>query len=240
MIYFQYISGWCFQPLWKIWTSVGMIRNPICGKITLMATKPPTRFSMFMGVFCGSCSFMFDDYFHQQYNVHPPDPKAILPFAPSPKSSPWWNPGHDRCSVGHWISGWCLGHPSEKYERQLGWLFPIYGKIKLMFQTTNQDIYVCFLKCTPNPPNCFVRFSIGTTMVTSGHLILGHQRMALLGAESLAPRRPPLPIWIWGSFDMVGSAQSVVWPHSEHQKRLKAHRLHWLHHENSWNIILST
>ena len=29
-------------------------------------------------------------------------------------------------------------NPSEKYEGQLGWLFPIYGKIKLMFQTTNQ------------------------------------------------------------------------------------------------------
>ena len=28
------------------------------------------------------------------------------------------------------ISGWWLGHPSEKYESQLGWLFPIYGKIK--------------------------------------------------------------------------------------------------------------
>ena len=28
------------------------------------------------------------------------------------------------------ISGLWLGHPSEKYERQLGWLFPIYGKIK--------------------------------------------------------------------------------------------------------------
>ena len=29
-------------------------------------------------------------------------------------------------------------NPSEKYARQLGWLFPIYGKIKFMFQTTNQ------------------------------------------------------------------------------------------------------
>ena len=28
----------------------------------------------------------------------------------------------------------------EKYESQLGWLFPIYGKIKFMFQTTNQLI----------------------------------------------------------------------------------------------------
>ena len=29
-------------------------------------------------------------------------------------------------------------NPSEKYESQLGLLFPIYGKIKFMFQTTNQ------------------------------------------------------------------------------------------------------
>ena len=35
------------------------------------------------------------------------------------------------------LTGWWLGHPSEKYESQLGWWFPIYGKIK-MSQTTNQ------------------------------------------------------------------------------------------------------
>ena len=29
-------------------------------------------------------------------------------------------------------------NPSEKYESQLGLIFPIYGKIKFMFQTTNQ------------------------------------------------------------------------------------------------------
>ena len=29
-------------------------------------------------------------------------------------------------------------NPSEKYESQLGWLFPVYEKIKFMFQTTNQ------------------------------------------------------------------------------------------------------
>ena len=28
------------------------------------------------------------------------------------------------------LAGWWLGHPSEKHESQLGWLFPIYGKIK--------------------------------------------------------------------------------------------------------------
>ena len=29
-----------------------------------------------------------------------------------------------------YLSGWWLSHPSEKYENQSGWLFPIYGKIK--------------------------------------------------------------------------------------------------------------
>ena len=38
------------------------------------------------------------------------------------------------------FSGWWLSHPPEKYERQLGGLFPIYGKIK-MFQTTNQFFF---------------------------------------------------------------------------------------------------
>ena len=33
---------------------------------------------------------------------------------------------------------WWLSHPSETYESQLGLLFPIYGKIIQMFQTTNQ------------------------------------------------------------------------------------------------------
>jgi hypothetical protein len=32
-------------------------------------------------------------------------------------------------------------NPSEKYESQLGSLFPIYGKIKAMFHTTNQIMF---------------------------------------------------------------------------------------------------
>ena len=36
------------------------------------------------------------------------------------------------------ITGWWYTYPSEKYESQLGLLFSIYGKIKFMFQTTNQ------------------------------------------------------------------------------------------------------
>ena len=35
-------------------------------------------------------------------------------------------------------------NPSEKHESQLGSLFPIYGKIKFMFQTTNQIILQIF------------------------------------------------------------------------------------------------
>ena len=34
--------------------------------------------------------------------------------------------------------GWWYTYPSETYESQLGWLFPIDRKIKVMFHTTNQ------------------------------------------------------------------------------------------------------
>jgi len=37
-----------------------------------------------------------------------------------------------------YFSGWWYTYPSEKYESQLGLLFPIYGKKTKMFQTTNQ------------------------------------------------------------------------------------------------------
>ena len=40
------------------------------------------------------------------------------------------------------ISGWWLTYPSEKYERQLGWLFPIYGKIKHVPNHQTDMIYV--------------------------------------------------------------------------------------------------
>ena len=42
--------------------------------------------------------------------------------------------------VNHWLimAGWWYTYPSEKYESQLEWLFPTYGKIIQMFQTTSQ------------------------------------------------------------------------------------------------------
>ena len=79
-------------------------------------------------------------------------------------------------SNGRWertcnsITGWWLGHPSEKYESQLGWLFPIYRKIKHGNQTTNQII--CWVLspsrpvfagdystagCTTSLPRCIIR-----------------------------------------------------------------------------------
>ena len=36
-----------------------------------------------------------------------------------------------------YLPGWWYTYPSETYESQLGWLFPIYGKLK-MLQTTDQ------------------------------------------------------------------------------------------------------
>ena len=64
------------------------------------------------------------------------------------------------------FTGWWF-QPFEKYESQLGWLFPIYGKIKAMFQTTKQFLddlplptigyhYYCslfFLFSSPTQPN---------------------------------------------------------------------------------------
>ena len=47
---------------------------------------------------------------------------------------------HTTISDGKEMKGSLVGGftPSEKYESQLGLLFSIYGKIKFMFQTTNQ------------------------------------------------------------------------------------------------------
>ena len=40
-------------------------------------------------------------------------------------------------------AGWWCTYPSEKYESQLGWLFPIYGKIKVMFQSPPSSMEMC-------------------------------------------------------------------------------------------------
>ena len=49
-----------------------------------------------------------------------------LIFETSAKWDIWWRFIKLYCSY----TGWWYTYPSEKYESQLGWLFPIYGKIK--------------------------------------------------------------------------------------------------------------
>ena len=53
-----------------------------------------------------------------------------------------------------YLSGWWLTYPSEKYESQLGLLFPIYGKIKnvpnhqpdiYIYIRTYNGIYWCYI-----------------------------------------------------------------------------------------------
>jgi len=43
------------------------------------------------------------------------------------------------------ISGWWYTYPSEKYESQLGSLFPIYGKIKTCSKPPTIYIYDYFI-----------------------------------------------------------------------------------------------
>jgi len=58
-----------------------------------------------------------------------------------------WNRFFSQSMVNHnpqenprTYTGWWYTYPSEKYESQLGSLFPIYGE-KIMSQTTNQSEY---------------------------------------------------------------------------------------------------
>ena len=44
-------------------------------------------------------------------------------------------------------TGWWLTYPSEKYESQLGWLFPIYGKIKNVPNHQPVCIYIYYVYC---------------------------------------------------------------------------------------------
>ena len=63
----------------------------------------------------------------------------------------------ESCSqmIAQIVAGWWYTYPSEKYESQLGWLFPTYGKIK-MFQTTNQW-------CSTNLRNLWLLLNLSNT-----------------------------------------------------------------------------
>ena len=63
------------------------------------------------------------------------DPSQQHPSDDVPAIKPTF--GWIRISYIYICTGWWYTYPSEKYESQLGLLFPIYGKQK-MIQTTNQ------------------------------------------------------------------------------------------------------
>ena len=57
--------------------------------------------------------------------------------------------------IVHLVGGF---NPSEKYESQLGLLFPIYGKIQYkIFQTTNQSWFLNFLDHIKGPARWSVK-----------------------------------------------------------------------------------
>ena len=63
-------------------------------------------------------------------------------------------------------TGWWLGHPSEKYESQLGWLFPIYGKIKNV--PNPQPVYNLEQPETGGPRLRDQKLRLSTTLWTKG------------------------------------------------------------------------
>ena len=68
--------------------------------------------------------------------------------------------------------GWWLGHPSEKYERHLGWLFPRYGKIKNV-PNHQPDLFISFTsfyRSTSKTWGCFPRLQRwpGTSLWRNG------------------------------------------------------------------------
>ena len=89
---------------------------------------------------------------------------------------------------------WVVSTPLKNIS-QLGWLFPIYGKIKLMFQTTNQ-----------------ISVSHRTTLSSELHRVssasLGElyldRRIPRIGPRSWLVGGPGPPLWkIWKSIGMI-------------------------------------
>ena len=86
-------------------------------------------------------------------------------------------------------TGWWLSQPSEKYESQLGWLFPIYGKIKNVPNHQPEE------NCTHNTWN--LTFSSCQKSEVSAEDFVWFSRLIprLLRILHL----PPYGVWIWFS-----------------------------------------
>ena len=69
-------------------------------------------------------------------------------------------------------SWWYTYYPSEKYARQLGVLFPIYGKIIQMFQTTNQILTQIEQYSHPSHAKC-AKWLVWSIIILRMHLPVG-------------------------------------------------------------------
>ena len=56
----------------------------------------------------------------------------------------WQSSRRNEIQINWCLTGWWYTYPLKNIS-QLGWLSPIYGKIKVMFQTTNQWCFIGWL-----------------------------------------------------------------------------------------------
>ena len=111
------------------------------------------------------------------------------------------------------IRGWWLSHPSEKYENQLGWLFPIY-------------IYICRKKCS-KPPTRYVFLS---GFLVESFSVFAQRPSPPSPAAAVCPRcfEPGAPgAKVWWPWPWHVSMHSF--PQTEH-----VHQFLWRFHDCSW------
>ena len=94
----------------------------------------------------------------------------------------------DQCPILPEVPIWLvLGHPSQKYESQLGWLFPIYGKIEnvpnhqpAIKWSGPQELPVsrrCLAESVPSvSPRCLLRWWPGDRFSVATHRAIGHEQ----------------------------------------------------------------
>ena len=125
---------------------------------------------------------------------------------------------NDGESIPGW---WFLAYPSEKYDSQLGWFFPIYGKIKnIPNHQPAWDFYGMFMKKKQVPWNFSMKN--GDFMVTTpwfhgipagrhrSTTLHGHLLLQILGENqdaAVVQRQEPGPLRC-GS--VAAAAQAVV------------------------------
>ena len=139
------------------------------------------------------------------------------------------------------LPGWWYTYPSEKYESQLGLLFPIHGNIIQMFQTTNQfrlnDSPLC---CSKWPLNLLV---ICKKKLKNSHFVIGLvEGKILTGNPWFLPSN-------WSGFPVkiFPSSNSMTHPHPIQiiqiiHKWWKIYRkpMGFSHHPILWSLWLET